>query len=154
MPLPSPYSLKNFPIYCTPMLALVITLYIISLKLNYLITGSLHYLYLPSMPLSPVLTINNHKSDLLFHEFLTFSLYISEIIHFLVFLYLKVSNTQIDIVHILSMVSVSISIILTVVGKQRLLRLHGIARGGLMIRQCCFLSFLSWQKEVMWVIEC
>ena len=64
------YSLYNFPMYHTAVLAIVIMLYITSLVLIYLITESLYLLTtflqfpLPSFP-----AIGNHKSDLFFYKF-------------------------------------------------------------------------------------
>ena len=66
------YLLSNFQIYHTAVLTIVIILYIISPVLIYLTAGSLH----PSTPSSdsptPPLASGNHKSDLVFYEFVFF----------------------------------------------------------------------------------
>lgn len=77
------YCLKNFHICHAAVLTIVIMLYIISLILIYSITGTLNLLIILlqfSFLLLP--TSYNHKSDLLFYEFV-FRFHICEIIQYL-----------------------------------------------------------------------
>ena len=63
------YSLNNFPIYHTAVLIIFI-MYITSLVLIYLITGSLDLLTaFIQFLLPPPSASSNHKSDLFFYEF-------------------------------------------------------------------------------------
>ena len=64
------YSLNSFPIYHTAVVPIAIMLYITSLGLMYLITGSLYLLTtFIKFSLSPTPAASNHKSNLFFYEF-------------------------------------------------------------------------------------